>query len=184
MFVCVLLSFPWQNWLMFNKSCIVSLAITKPFQHTPTHWGLSYDIERFQFDKQNKQTNKQTSSIDRVLCNVPPTQVWTWLYNCSNCEGEKTILNFKWISNDKNNSDFEIFPHLRLKNYKITSKKSHSSWHFQQYQEIDIIFLKFLVLICWIFFDNLFSIFNSFHTIVSTLWNYFIAPQLIKGIPN
>ncbi len=108
-----------------------------------THWGLSYDTERFQFDKQNKLPSY---SKDRLLWQVPLTHVWTWLYNSSNCESEKTILNFKWISNDKINLDFDILPHLRLRNYKIISKKSHSSWHFQQYQEFATIFLKILVL--------------------------------------
>ncbi len=113
------------------------------------------------FNLTNK-TNKLPSSINRLLWHVPLTQVWTWLYNCSNCESEKIILNFKWNSNDKNNSDFDIFPHLRLKNYKIISKKSHSSWHFQQYQEIAIIFLIFLVL-----------------TLLNFLWQFLFNIQLL-----
>jgi hypothetical protein len=42
----------------------------------------------------------------------------------------KNILNLKLNSHDENYSKTQYLPHLRFLNYKITSKKSHSSMTF------------------------------------------------------
>jgi hypothetical protein len=43
----------------------------------------------------------------------------------------------------------------QFKNYKITSKKSHSSRAFQKQQELAPISLKFKFLFYWIFFEKI-----------------------------
>ncbi len=99
-----------------------------------------------------------------------------------NCE--KTTSNFKLISSHENYSDFYISPTLGLNITKITSKKSHSSRVFQQYQEFASISLKHLVLILLNFLWQNCSIFNNSCTIALNTTKLPQYTPTHQGLPN
>ncbi len=107
-----------------------SLKVFQWYQeHDKGHCDLG-DLKRT-----TSKTSKQLFLIGRLIWIRLLAQVWTWLYNCSKCEHGfnnrmqlwNTILifliNFQWWKSFK----IQSLPHLRFKNYKINSKKSHSS---------------------------------------------------------
>jgi len=59
----------------------------------------------------------------------------------------------------------QYLPNLRFKNYEITSKISHSSKAFQEYQYLAPIFLKYLVFILLNKISQNCSIFNNLHIV-------------------
>lgn len=93
------------------------------------------------------------------------------------------FLDFKLIFSDKNNSKFNIFTHLSSKNYKITSKKFHSSKAFQKNQKCNQVFLSF---------DFVKFPLRKLYTIQSLphcsfkqyIWNHVSGTPLIEDFPT
>jgi len=69
------------------------------------------------------------------------------------------------------------------KSYEITFKKSHSLRAFQQYQDLALISLQFLVLILLNIFWQNNSICSNSCIVCLKLWNYLDALLSIKGFP-
>ncbi len=99
--------------------------------------------------------DKQTNHLSLIACAINLNENKTLMIKF-NCEFFSTNMNLFLMT-----KLFQIryLPHLRSKNYRShTSKKSHSWWAFQQYQELAPISLNWF---CWIFFWQNCSIFNN-----------------------